>query len=316
MTSIQNNSGTTQAAGCAKECTGTGKIPPTPQIRVSIATEGVAKDGSQFYPQSPPAPSFTARPDPAYIEIGNWEPGTTFELINLSANPTASFDCAKDVISLDPTGRDVVGRIASIWIDEKEMEKLGFKSGHLYRIRAIDPDGMVSADTLGKLEGRTYQRGTIGNIYEDQAWKPGHQIQLLDGENLRENFLLKHIADTSAPEIKHFQKEAKLLENDAGQVELVSKNSLEPRAPIEVMNGRTGQVYSGQVGEDQSLRVALGELAHHDMLVVTVRDEAGNEAAKVELRYGETCKDGRASDLGILAARLQPSIKRPKAANG
>lgn len=315
MTTIQKNTGTIQTAGCSKECGGTGKAPPTPQIRVSIATEGVAKDGSQFQPNSPPSPPAGPRPDPGYIEIGNWEPGTTFQVINLGANPEASFDNPKDIIALSPTGRDVDARIASIWIDDKEMEKHGLKSGHPYRIRAIDPDGMVSENVLSRLEGTRYQAGTAGQIYEDQAWKPGSRISLLDGENLRDGFLLKHIADTSAPEVKAFRKEAKLLKNDAGQVELVSNRTLEPGARVHVQNGRTGQAQSGVVDNDQKLQIALGDMAHHDMLVVTVRDAANNAADKIELRYGETCKDGRASDLGVLAARLQPSIKRPKAAN-
>lgn len=111
MTTIQKNTGTIQTAGCSKECGGTGKAPPTPQIRVSIATEGVAKDGSQFQPNSPPSPPAGPRPDPGYIEIGNWEPGTTFQVINLGANPEASFDNPKDIIALSPTGRDVDARI-------------------------------------------------------------------------------------------------------------------------------------------------------------------------------------------------------------
>ena len=316
MTSIQKTTGTTQTAGCNKECGGTNRAPPTPQIRVSIATEGVAKDGSSFAPNSPPAPVFAPRPDPGYIELGNWEPGTTFQLINLGTNPTASFDNACDIISLKPTGRDVDQRIASIWIDDKAMEKHGLKSGHPYRIRAIDADGLVSEAALGRLEGTRYQGGTAGRIYEDNSWKPGHQLQLLDGENLRENFLLKHIADTTAPEVKAFRKEAKLLKNAEGQVELVSSRSLEPGARVRVQNGATGELRQGQVDNDQNLRIAMSDVAHHDVLVVTVVDPDNNESEKVELRYGEKCKDGRASDLGILAARLQPSIKRPKAANG
>lgn len=320
MTTIQKTTtGTIQEAGGAKGCgQGVGKPPPQPTIAVSIATEGLAKTPEHFQPTSPPNAPRVPRPDPAYIEIHNWEPGTTFQLINKSANPKASFDNPGDIIALEPTGRDVQGRIASIWIDEEDMQKYKLESGHSYRIRAIDADGMVSPDSLGRLQGTSYQRGQAGQVYEKDRWLPATQIQLLDGENARASFVLKHMADLSAPDVSHFRKEAKIVKNAEGKLELRSDGTLEDEATVHVMLGRTGAAFQGAVSADQKFALPLEGLAHHDTLIVTVRDRNGNAAQEFEIRYAENCKDGRASELGILDVRLKPVIGRPKAkaANG
>ncbi|MBI2376535.1 MAG: hypothetical protein HYV07_21245 [Deltaproteobacteria bacterium] len=278
-----------------------GEPPPTPDISLAIATAGIAKDGSPFYPNLPPTPPAATR-DPAYIEISNWEPGTKIQIINLSRNPAAKFSNASDVVTLQTTGRDVEGRIASAWINDATMKKTGLNAGSEFLLRVVDEDGNASSAVSGRLEGRSY--GQMGRIQEGDVLVPGSSVRLLDGEAKYASRLLKHISDTTAPETKLFARRARLVGDGEG-VRLSAPGALEPQCSVMVTNARTGDVFSGTVGADQGLELSLGMVASGDSLFVRITDASGVAADPIELRYSKKCKDGRASTLGILSSRLE-----------
>lgn len=305
---IKNNACNTVPGCKVEDKTG----PGTPQIRVALASAGVAKKGSGFWANSPPASPRLNR-DPAYIEVGNWEPGTRLQILNKSANPTASFANSADIITLEPTGRDINARVASVWIPHDMMEKLDLDSGNAFMLRAIDADDNCSAPVRGRLQGNGY--GTVGRIREKMPsgpLVPGSQVRMLDGEGAYKTMLLKHIADSTPPVVKHFEKALSLDTDAKGNVTLKSTGTLEDGATVNVMNGRTGQSKGGRVDGNENIAVALGDgIANGDTLYVTVSDVNGNAAGKFEVRYSKDCKSGRGSTLGILAARLPGAIKQP-----
>lgn len=280
--------------------------PPVPRVRVALATAGLG-DVGRFRENRPAAAPAYPR-DPAYIEIGDWEPGTRLQLINKSADPTVTFDRAADVITLEPTGRDIDGRIAAFWIPDPDMQKMKLGAGHSIVLRAIDDKGNVSEPVTTRLQGAGY--GTAGQTVHENSWVPASRIRLLDGENTRKDFVLRHIADNTPPEIEHFKKEVKLLAGADGSVKLQSAGTLEADATVQLMNGRTGKIFDGRVSADQKLEIALGkDVKDGDSLFATIADTNGVRAEKVELRYSSDCKDGKGSTLGILSVRLKGAIK-------
>ena len=277
--------------------------PPVPQVRLAIATSGLLPPDTRFEPRRGGNRPGGAR-DPAYIEIRNWEPGTTFELLNISDNPKASFDNSADLIKLAPTGRDIQGRTAALYIKEKQMKALKLTAGHHMMLRAVDSDGNASAPVRLRLEGSTY--GTAGRAVENSNWVAASSgLRLLDGENTYKGFILKHMPDRVAPNTKYFSAEAAFKVDSKGQFTLSADGCLEPGASVTITNGRTGKRAAAGVAADQSWKAKLGkDIKDGDVLMVVVSDPAGNEAPPVELRYGAKCKNGRASSLGIIAARL------------
>jgi hypothetical protein len=280
--------------------------PPTPSITFAIASSGLGGKNAVFVPSAPPRAAAAPR-DPGYIEVANWEPGSSLQLLNRSANPTASWDNPADIITLAPTGRNVKGRTASLWIPEAQMEKLSLASGHDFELRQIDLDGNASGAVKGRLQGEGY--GERGFIREGKTNTPGARLGLLDGENVRKNLMLKYQRDNTAPVVKYFERALTLDADSKGQVNLSGSGLLERGARVSVLNGRTGATLAANVDDDRGLKLPLGkDVKDGDTLYVTVTDAVGNAAPDFELRYAAACKGGRGSTLGILAARLNPSI--------
>ncbi len=307
MVAQVKNHGCTQVPGCKVD---DNTKPPRPTINFAIASAGIAPKGAKFYPNSPPNPPRPAR-DPAYIELANWEPGTKFQILNVSANPKASWSNPDDIITLEPTGRNVDARTAAVWVPHADMEKLDLDSGNALRLRVIDPDGNFSDAQPTRLQGSGY--GQVGRIQENpkkNTLVAGSMMPVLDGEGTIKNLMLKHAADTTPPVIKYFQAELTLDTDAKGNVTLKSAGCLEDAARVEVMNGRTGANKHANVDGNQNLAVPLSaDVKDGDTLYVTVRDNANNAAGQFEVRYSKSCKGGRGSTLGILAARLPGAIK-------
>lgn len=276
--------------------------PMTPAVRLAIASEGVAKKGSQFRTHNPPRPT-TARRDPIYLELGNHEVGTRYEVVNLSNHPASSFDDKDAVKSFEPTGRDLREGIASVFIPNDVVEKMNWDAGDHLMIRAVDTAGNASAPARAEIQGANY--GSRGRILEPGArsWVPGSQIDLLDGEG-RKRLLLKHIADQKAPVTRFLEKAAQLATQE-GHVTFKAPQSVEPNAQVTLRNARTQQTWSVRANAQGEVEQNLGkDIKDGDTLLVFVRDNAGNEGKPAEIRYGAACKDGRASTLGVIAARL------------
>lgn len=301
MPTIQSTTATPHCApGCDPNDT---TPPPKPEVVMAIATAGLLPSDVTFELNG--AGSASGRPrDPAYIEITNWEPGTRFQLLNISDNPKANFDQKGDIIELEPTGRDVAGRRAAVYIKAPAMKKLKLTAGHHLMMRTVDAAGNVSQPVRIRLEGSAY--GQRGRALEKNNWVPASRnMRLLDGESTRKNFVLKHMPDRVGPQTKFFDEELTLKKNSKGEIMLSADGTLEPTAQVRITNGRTGVVKVGGVTADQGFKLSLGkDVKDGDMLVVQVTDSAGNAAKPIELRYGAKCKGGRASNLGIIAARL------------
>lgn len=283
--------------------------PPTPQIRQAIASAGIAPENARFNPNRPPSPRPAGR-DPIYFEFANWEPGTVFEMVNRSNDPTATFDTKDAIHRFEPTGRDVLGRQASVFIPTDTVEKMNWDPGDTIMIRAVDAEGNSSAPASARIRGEGYGEG--GRVLIGQHWQPASRIGLLDGEGVRKNVVLRHIADDKPPVTKHFEKSLRLEKGEDGKVTLKSPVALEPGVQVTVRNGRSGESRSGNVGDDGQASVFVGDVKNGDSLFVTVRDASGVDAAPFEVRYSDACKDGRANTLGILGARLPGAIKVPK----
>jgi hypothetical protein len=294
--------------GCTNCSVKDSTAPAAPQVRVALASAGLSDAKAPFYPNQPPAPPVVGR-DPAYLELGNWEPGTKIQIINKTNDPTASFDNAGDVVTLDPTGRDIDQRIASVWLTQKQMDKINLDSGDSIWIRLVDDDGNASPAVKTRLQGSNY--GQQGRVQENNTLLPASRLRLLDGEaQWKNNMVLKHIADSKAPEVKAFEAKLRFETGENGQVTLIGDGLLEEGARVSVQNGSSGQQFQGVANADQQLRMAFGAAVKDgDTLFVTVRDLNNNAAGKFEVRYGANCKDGRAATKGILGAKLSAVIK-------
>jgi hypothetical protein len=297
-----------QASACCK--VGDDTAPPRPQIAHAIASAGVAPEGARFHPNRAPQPRPAGR-DPIYFEVRDWEPGTTFEMINKSNDPTATFDTKGAVHRFEPTGRSVNDRTAAVFIPTDEVEKMNWDPGDMITMRAVDADGNASAPASARIQGEGY--GRVGRIQEGRSFSPGSSMQLLDGEGARKDVLLKHIADNKPPVTKHFEKSLRLETAKDGKVTLKSPVALEQGAQVEVHNGRTGERHRADASEEGTVSLGLGQnVKNGDTLFVTVRDVNRVEAEPFEVRYSNQCKDGRAHNRGILAARLPGAIEIPK----
>lgn len=297
----------TTAAACLDCNTKDVTPPPMPEVRVAAASAKLYGPDAQFSSHTPAAPAPAPR-DPAYIELGDWEPGTRIQILNKTNTPTSSFDCAKDVVTLEPTGRDIDNRIASVWLTQADMDKIDLDAGDSIWIRTIDAAGNASQPAKTRLQGAGY--GERGNVLDAGAWHPASRMRLLDGEaDWKSNMVMRHIADQKAPQVKAFEAKLTLKTSETG-VTLDGSGLLEEGARVAIRNGTNGALFQGTVDGEQGLRMDLGNnVSNGDTLFVTVSDLNGVAAGKFELRYGSNCKDGRSTPKGILGARLAGVIK-------
>lgn len=303
MVNVAKLSPTIACHDCVKDTTA--PLPPT--VRVAAASAKLFGPDAQFQPNWPSTPAAAPR-DPAYFELGNWEPGTKVQILNKTNSPTSTFDNAKDVVTLEPTGRDIDNRIASVWMTQTQMDKIDLDAGDSIWIRLIDDDGNTSEPVKTRLAGTGY--GQQGNVLDEGAWVPASRMTLLDGESdWKANMVMRHIADQKPPQVKAFEAKLKLETDAAGNVTLSGHNLLEEGAVVHVRSGATGAVTGSTTDAEQALTVPVGQLKDGETLFVTVTDINGVAAGKFEVRYGAKCKDGRAPTKGILGAKLSGVIK-------
>jgi hypothetical protein len=172
-------------------------LPPVPRIEVSMAFDH-SSARARLVSDTPQGPRAGAI-DPVYIELSNVEGGNTYELVNLSRNPAASFD-GGDIVELTPTGRDLAGRRASIYLTADQMTKLDLKAGDLYLLRAKDAAGNVSSQVRGELEPDDWATRQVQDV-ENGSWvtRRGNQFSMLDGENERKNIIARVVNDGRPP---------------------------------------------------------------------------------------------------------------------
>lgn len=299
---------TPTTAACT-DCNVKDKTPPEmPQVRVAAASAKLMPPDAQFQPNWSPSPAQPASRDPAYIELGNWEPGTRFQILNKTNSPTSTFENSKDVVTLDPTGRDIDTRVASVWMTQKQMDKIDLDAGDSIWIRLIDSDGNASEPVKTRLQGAGY--GEAGNVVDEGAWHPASRMTLLDGEaEWKSNMVMRHIRDQKAPTVKAFESKLKLEKGEGDVVTLTGHKLLEEGATVNVRRGANAEQYAATVDADQGLTLPMSTLKDGETLFVTVTDVNGVAAGKFEVRYGAQCKDGRAPTKGILGARLSGVIK-------
>jgi len=172
--------------------------PPTPRIETSIAFDH-SSARAQIVVVNDPAGA-RGGPDPVYIELSNVEGGTTFELVNLSRDPEASFKDPACIVELSPTGRDLANRRASVYLTQAEMDKLDLKPGDIYLLRAKDIDGNVSSHVRGELEPDDWANRQVQDL-ENGRWttRRGAQFSMLDGDDVRKNVIARMVNDGRPP---------------------------------------------------------------------------------------------------------------------
>ncbi|MEW5854100.1 MAG: hypothetical protein AB2A00_35320 [Myxococcota bacterium] len=237
--------------------------PPAPRILNSMAFERAA-DGARFEGNSANPRTTVPNRDPVYIEMQNVELGTSFEIINLSKNPAASFDTKADVAKLDITGRDINNRVASIYLTAERMAELGIQPGDVYQIRAVDPKGNTSVPVTSEFEPNDWVNGRIN---EAGTFTPGTSFNALDGEAVRKNLLMKSVNDTREPQVL----EEKLIlvtddrfdESDKELMQVVNQNwaTLKQVAGKDSFKIEDFKTLSENANLPAPLREVLGEIA-------------------------------------------------------
>jgi len=173
-------------------------MPPTPQVRVSVAFDRAAANAI-FYAGSSTSPRPATR-DPAYIELGNVEMGTTIQMINMSKTPDAQWGDKNNVVELKLTGRDVVNRQAAAYLTADQMEQLDLKPGDMLQLRAMDEEGNASTAVTAELEPNDWANGLVReNVNNTNVDTHGAQFSMLDGDDARKNIVAKAINDTRPP---------------------------------------------------------------------------------------------------------------------
>jgi len=307
-----NNNPQVHNTHCTPACGPNDKTPPpTPQVRQAIAFEHAA-DGARLVTTTGGGNS-AGRRDPAYFELGNVEAGTTIEMVNLSADPEASFE--KNKVALTVTGRDIKGQRAGIYLTKEQMDGINLKPGDMVQLRAVDPSGNPSESVTTELLANEWANGR-NRVQErvDNSWvtSRGGSVNFLDGENQTKAKLLKSVQDNRPPLFKEASLRLDTESSADGKttgVRLRGERAIEPNSRVEIFNSRTGKLVTAQVGENQKLDVALPGLAEGDTLILSPFDNNGLAGKQEELTYSAKCAGGKAPKIGILAARLTGVIK-------
>jgi hypothetical protein len=193
------NTGSTQGTqnNCGPNDT---TAPPQPQI-VSSQAFVRGSDEASVIRNPPTVPRPTRGRDPAYIELNNVEVGTKIQLINLSGKPDADWGNKDDIVELTLTGRDVNNRQASIYLNDKQMKKMGLQPGDMYQLRAVDDAGNASQPVTAELEPDDWANSRIRDRGANDQFEitRGAQINALDGEAARENLIIKAVNDERPP---------------------------------------------------------------------------------------------------------------------
>src|SRR5919112_768285 len=80
------------------------------------------------------------------------------------------------------------------------MEQLDLKAGDLYLLRAKDAAGNVSGFVRGELEPDDWANGRVTDVVDNQwVTTRGAQTNLLDGEAVWKNMILRAVPDARPP---------------------------------------------------------------------------------------------------------------------
>jgi hypothetical protein len=279
--------------------------PGKPIITQAMATSKVYGPKTKLVAHDPTALQKPEGTVGVYIEWIYGEVGAKVQLINKSKTPTATFDDAEHVATLEPTGVDLANRLTSLWLNKQQVALLGLGAGDSIQLRLVDESGNASLPAQGRIEGSRYQQqGAVFN----GGFEPASYVQVVDGHTPRKFTHFRHVADSRPPEVLAFEAGV-TLKASKGSVWLRGTGLLESDARVEVFNCRTLARSSAWVGEKQELDLELPNVKNGDSLLVKVIDLNGVAAPEFELRYAAGCKDGRGPAAGLLAVRMPEVIK-------
>jgi hypothetical protein len=272
-----NTQQTQDACGVGEVCAPQGTTPP-PTPTITAAWAGT--------PGPVSAPIARGGRDPVYLELGNVEVGTNFEIINVSKNPEASFGNAKDKATLTPTGRDVLGRAAGVFLNADQMQQIDLQPGDEFQIRAVDKYGNVSPAVSGQIEARNSTRNVAG-----RNWGGGlSNQQLLDGEATRKARDVQLSLDTRPPVF--LEDHLHLAAAADGSVHVQMHDGLEPGSQVWVQNQLTGAVVQSAVDNSGNLDISLGKVTEATPLMIGTTSKDGVAGQSMEVIYGPNCPLG------------------------
>jgi hypothetical protein len=302
---------TTQSTAAARatrnvhgECEKDTTPPPTPSIQMAVAFDRASKRAT-LVPLPPAPPSITRRAfDPVYIELADVEPGTHFELLNLSKHPNGTF--AKHGISLEPTGRDVPNRAAAIYLNDAQLKKLDIKPGDAFAIRAVDEAGNASVESArGFLDHNSWAGGRMiqDTVDRKSFTAPGNQLSCLDGEAVRKNLMARTVEDGRLPVV--LEDRVTLKAGVSGAATFLANQAMEPGASITIVNLRTsGEFYGNVDANTGAMSVELSDMKAGDPLVLRPVDRNGIAGKEIRLTYAPKCKGGKSKPRAAFETRL------------
>lgn len=301
MPTIQRSRSSTDRTArtdCSKDTT----PPPTPQINQAIAFERAEK-GATFRHHPPREPPRPARVDPVYVELVDVEPGTTFQLLNLSKNPAATFE--KDAVELSPTGRAVFERTAAVYLTERKLKAMDLRPGDAFAIRAVDAAGNTSGEARGLLDPSGWAYGLVDETRKNGTvvTSRGAPISALDGEDARKEVLGKAVTDGRPPVL--LEERVTFKAGVGGAATLSADRALEPGAQLEVVNLRTGESYAGTADQNTgAMKIELQNMQAGDPIALRPTDAQGVVGEEIRLTYAPKCRGGKSKARAPYATRL------------
>lgn len=92
-------------------------------------------------------------------------------------------------------------------------------------------------------------------------------------------------------------------------VVLEGVEAIEPRSRVRVFNNRTGETFETNVGDDQKLKLTLGDkVANGDRLLIQPFDNEGNAGQEIKVVYSDCSPNGKAEVQSSLNLRIKPAI--------
>jgi hypothetical protein len=191
----------------------------------------------------------------AELDLANVEAGTTFEVINRSMNPMASWDNPADRQKLPaPTTQDVPGRTATFTVPYTIL-----RTGDCFEVRAVESTGVASAPVLVCVSG-VAGRGAV--------W-----------------------SDLSAPLIA--PAGVALAPQADGTVHAKIDRGVEPYCSLAVVNQRTGATVNGTADANGRLDLNLGLVSPGTPLTFTPTDWGHVAGAFVTWIYDPSSAGGK-----------------------
>ncbi len=269
--------------------------PPQPTVRMAVAYDVIKRDDVA------PARA-TGRGDPAYLEFGNVEAGTKFQLVNRSKKPDASFNSEKDFVTLAFDAQDLKNRRVSVTLSPAKMKELDLQPGDRLMVRAVDAAGNASAPVNFELAGN------VASV--------GSSVELRRMVNAYEDVVSNVIAvpDTRAPSIAMGAVRIARPEVGKDGVEANPKlwvvqgtSAAEPGSIVRVQNTRTGATEAFRVGNDGNFKVQM-LMEPGDALLMTATDSNSRlQDRPVTVQFAPGSSNGYGPDLGWSTSEPAPA---------